>query len=439
MRTNILAVILFSFVALPAFATAPVVTSVDGASTFTTEGTTTIFGGFAGEATTCNFTDAPFSNCCTASMACATDPLCTCNENRAYDSRLITFTITTDVAGQALPVKVDGTTVITGFNAGNPGTSMQITWANLCTQVLGGASCEAPTTPTGTFRIYIDKDSDEVVDTDEEFVAVQMKVIKPATVDYSVHGTKVEGIGAFKPYPGDEKIYVEDTDVHTDFPNLQYGSTIKKVRVYMSAQGSEFANPDSSLQPADLTVEEGGANIDDAVVEGLENGTRYFFRIAMVDEAENIVQFFPSKALADAQACNTDPPPSTCQWTATPDQVLGLLTEDFNCFIASAAYGTSIEPKLDVFRKFRFKILLQRDWGREFVGKYYQYGPYAARYIHDKPFLRGLARAGLYPLYGFSLLSLNYGLVPATAFSLILLILLLAAPIVVMRRYKARA
>lgn len=371
-------------------------------------------------------------------MTCVTDPLCACNENRAYESRLITFSITTDVAGQALPVKTDGTTVITGYNQNNPGTSMQITWANLCSQVLGG-TCEAPTTPTGTFRIYIDKDSDDVVDSDEEFVAVQMKVIKPDVVQYSVHGTTAGGMSAFRPYPGDEKVYIEDTDVDTSFPNTAYGSTIRKVRVYMSDQGSEFANPDSSLQPADLSVEEGGANIDDAVVDGLANGTRYFFRVAMVDEAENVIQFFPSKALADAQSCNTNPPPSSCQWTATPDQVLGLLTEDFNCFIASAAYGTSIEPKLDVFRKFRFKILLQREWGREFVGKYYQYGPYAARYIHDKPFLRGIARAGLYPLYGFSLLSLRYGLLPATAISVLLLMLIFAVPVLAFRRFKARA
>src|SRR6185312_4948338 len=109
-----------------------------------------------------------------------------------------------------------------------------------------------------------------------------------------------------------------------------------------------------------------------------------------------------------------------CKFSTVPDQVLGLLTKDFNCFIATAAYGSQMEPKIKTFRDFRYQILLQHDWGIWFVKKYYAYGPYGARFIADKPFVRALVRGVLWPLYGFSLLSLRYGLVESLLFSLIL-------------------
>ncbi len=424
-----------------ALAAAPIVTGVDGVSNVTLTGTPTIYGGFAGDATACGFSDKPFSNCCSAVLTCADDPLCACNENRAFDNRTITFTLQTDAAGEAIVTKTDNSILSIVDNDGNDGKTLQTTWGQICGALLGNASCEgALTATTATFRIYLDKDRDGVIDSGEEYVEVAVKILKPTAATYDVYGSPTsEGIGGFTPYPGDEKIYIEDPATDTNFPNLGYSSEAKKVRVFMSAAGSDSANPENSLEPEDLIIDEDGAELDDSTVDGLENGTRYFFRIALKDEAENIVQFFPSKAAADAEGCNTVPIPDGCDWAATPDQVLGLLTEDFNCFVATAAYGTSLGPTLDTFREFRFKVLLQRTWGRYFVSKYYKYGPYAARFIHDKPALRAIARAALWPAYGFSLFALRAGFWPALATSLILLSLLLALPIYGMRRLRARA
>lgn len=104
--------------------------------------------------------------------------------------------------------------------------------------------------------------------------------------------------------------------------------------------------------------------------------------------------------------------------------MLALLTKDVNCFVASAAYGSSLEPKLVSFRKFRGNVLLQRDWGRRFVRSYYKYGPFAARYIQDKPVLRAMARAALWPAYGFAELTFKIGFTKAllTAFAGLLLV-----------------
>jgi hypothetical protein len=442
-------IILFSFTfALSAHAAAPVIVSADGVSnltlTSTTGGSATIYGGFAGLSTACpnDSSGNLCNNCSAAANACADTPLCACNESRAFLTQKVTIHLTSDVAGQAILGKSDGSTLTSiQKNLGNDGTAVEFFWGDMCTAIMGG-TCDggALTTNPATFRIYLDKDRQTDIDSGEEFVEVSVKVINPGTTDWNFYGdVKTEGIGGFTPYPGDKKIYVEDVASNTGFPSLSYGSEVKKVRVYMSSAGKGSPIPHSILTPANLTVEEDGAELSDSVVDGLENNVRYAFRVALVDEANNVVQFFPSATTATANGCDSSPPAANCPWAATPDQVLGLLSEDFNCFIASAAYGTSIEPKLDVFRKFRFKILLQRPWGRKFVEQYYHYGPYAARYIHDKPILRGIARGFLWPLYGFSLMSLSYGLPVAVATSLILMISLLALAYFGMRSFKRRA
>jgi hypothetical protein len=225
---------------------------------------------------------------------------------------------------------------------------------------------------------------------------------------------------------------------------------VRKVRVFMSDQGLSQATAASGFEPADLTVDTNGNEITDSIVDGLENGRRYAIRIAMMDEADNVVQFYPSTALVtgtDSQghayncdALSTDPSaPDYCPFAATPDEVLGLLSGDFNCFIASAAYGSSLEPKLDVFRRFRFKILSRHAWGLDFIRFYYKYGPYAARYIHDKPALRAITRGLLWPLYLFSRLALALGLLWAGMISAVTLAALTGVAAFATEKWRARA
>ncbi len=142
--------------------------------------------------------------------------------------------------------------------------------------------------------------------------------------------------------------------------------------------------------------------------------------IGLVDEANNLVQFYPDTG-ADA-TCDAGTPFTNCPWAATPEEVLGLLTDDVNCFVATAAYGSSLEPKLKTFRDFRYKVLLRYSFGRKFVSAYYKYGPIAATYIYDKPILRAIARVGLWPLYAFSASTLKFGLVKTSLIAVFLIL-----------------
>lgn len=65
---------------------------------------------------------------------------------------------------------------------------------------------------------------------------------------------------------------------------------------------------------------------------------------------------------------------------------------DNSCFIATAAYTTSIHPDLDTFREFRDSKLLTNTVGRLVVGLYYTLSPSLANYISRKPVIKVFVR-----------------------------------------------
>ena len=84
------------------------------------------------------------------------------------------------------------------------------------------------------------------------------------------------------------------------------------------------------------------------------------------------------------------------------------------CFIATAAYGSLIEPHVKILRKFRDRFLITNITGKSFVNLYYEYSPPLADFIARHDNLRMMVRMTLFPLVGISWMALKLGILPTS-------------------------
>jgi hypothetical protein len=103
-----------------------------------------------------------------------------------------------------------------------------------------------------------------------------------------------------------------------------------------------------------------------------------------------------------------------------PGTPLAPTSGSSGCFIATAAYGSYMEPHVKVLRDFRDRVLLTNNVGRNFVELYYTYSPSVADFIAKHASLRRMARWTLLPLVGVSWVALHLGSVSALALILLL-------------------
>jgi hypothetical protein len=82
------------------------------------------------------------------------------------------------------------------------------------------------------------------------------------------------------------------------------------------------------------------------------------------------------------------------------------------CFIATAAFGSYLDPYVQVLRAFRDTILMANSLGRAFVRFYYRISPPIADFISRSQGLKAATRIALMPAIGFSFLSLKIGFLP---------------------------
>ena len=106
-----------------------------------------------------------------------------------------------------------------------------------------------------------------------------------------------------------------------------------------------------------------------------------------------------------------------------------------DCFIATVAYGSAMEPKVKLLREFRDSFLLTNSVGKKLVELYYHCSPPAADFIRDHEILRKLVGISLLPLVGISWVSLKLG-ATTTTLMLLLFVCGMLATIYYLKRKK---
>lgn len=89
---------------------------------------------------------------------------------------------------------------------------------------------------------------------------------------------------------------------------------------------------------------------------------------------------------------------ATCQIQIAEKPVSGGGGGSSDCFIATAAFGTPMEPQVMLLRDFRDEHLLTNAAGRAFVETYYTVSPPIANVIRESETLRAVTRAALTPV-----------------------------------------
>ncbi len=82
------------------------------------------------------------------------------------------------------------------------------------------------------------------------------------------------------------------------------------------------------------------------------------------------------------------------------------------CFIATAAFGSQLQPQVVLLRQFRDQLLLPHALGQQLVSLYYSFSPPIAAFIVEHAWLKVVVRLCLYPLVGLAFCLLK---VPSSA------------------------
>jgi len=334
---------------------------------------------------------------------------------------------------------------------------MTISWDSLCQALNESQNCDDDNFST-TIRLGVDLNANSSLDEGSEYGTLQIKVFNPAiAVSANVNTTALCGGGSLvEPYggicdfamlPGDEKVYFQPTAEVTSSTssssnsinkNLVPGTQIEKVRVFISEVDFASATPGSESTGGivkDLDISASGEV--DEYIDGLENDVVYYFRVGVVDQFYNFFYITSDTAVSDKCPGGTTPDQvDACDYMAMPREVVGLLDPDkLNCFIATASYGSIMDNRVNTFREFRNQFLLPHVWGQKFISTYYNYSPAAAEFIAQRPWLRTLSRAVLWPFWAFAWASLHWGFYWALALAILTLISAsLAIPLIFRRR-----
>ena len=226
--------------------------------------------------------------------------------------------------------------------------------------------------------------------------------------------------------------FMDETDV--DQNQLQTSNLItvngldSDVWVPVSVAGGEYALNASTVYTTAVNWVHNGDQINARHTSAATGGTTIstMIRVGGVMAPNSITQLGDNEVISDSYD------------TTTMASSGGDGGGGGGCFIATAAYGSYMEPHVVILREFRDRFLLTNTVGKVFVDLYYAYSPPVADFIARHDTLCLMVRWSLLPLMSVSWIALNIGLIPTLAFVLLMFILINTSVVVLFRRIRMR-
>jgi hypothetical protein len=263
--------------------------------------------------------------------------------------------------------------------------------------------------------------------------------------------------------PGDYTFTLKATDANGAFTTKTFVVSVLQtslsVNVQLYGPTNSVVSSVSALQTTDLTGTPSGVNLSGAAqmqINGLASGETVNMAVSFVSIPSNPLfysvngstwtQFTPDSIVGNtifykvkdrSSTTDTDPlalrdsnPVSgviegivvvaavgTPSPVSTAASTVGSVSSSGGgggCFIATAAFGSYLDPHVMVLRHFRDDVLLQSELGTAFVKFYYKHSPPIADFIAQHETLRILMRFALTPL----IFAVKYPLIAALLFAM---------------------
>lgn len=401
--------------------------SIAGASNTDLSTTTPIiYAGFAG---TC----APASNsstCDSCTGLSGVDKLFPCNKRNVIPTnRLVVVMTVSDLTidPSTMSFTINNNTVsaiTTPVRSGNS-VSFQLLWGDICRASASSGSSDCLASTSGTLSA---KYGSETLNFTLRMRASSNTEKFYTDCDDTTPGASGSGFCHFSAFPGDEKIYANDLFWTDGYPATPVsGIEYKRVVFFYEEQldtdaddAATIARISNASPSKSVSVNKSASPpVSDNRITGLQNDVRYCMIMANEDST-GIISFYTPNTVPATELC------------ADPSKVVGLL-DDKSCFIATAAFGSSMAPEVQSFREFRNEFLLTNPLGTAFVKFYYKHSPFYANLISQSPTAKVIVRSVLWPVLFVARASVTYGL-GATLFAVSGALALIGAAILQYRR-----
>ncbi len=158
----------------------------------------------------------------------------------------------------------------------------------------------------------------------------------------------------------------------------------------------------------------GSGRVNDPVsadISGLNESTTYHYRLLATNES--------------GTSYGDDNTFTTLAAVEVVNQEVADGSGSSGCFIATAAFGSPVQPSVKILREFRNRFLLNNNIGKSLVNFYYKYSPPMADCISRHDNFQVMVRICLLPVVGMSWMALKFG--PASTLGLLLLLALMSA------------